>query len=176
MMDRRRNPIVKAKFEPWEDARLLDVVRARGSTNWQDIAAYFPGRNARQCRERWTNYVNPALLKSEWTEAEDQVLLQTYREIGPKWFVIASLLPGRAKNSVKNRYFALERRMDVQIGNRSEYPGVPQGAAPAALTQPQPSTNGTNDALPHSNSPQYDPMFDWDLDHGDGFGDYFWEM
>jgi hypothetical protein len=170
-MNRRHTPSIKAKFEPCEDARLLEVVRNQGPTNWHEIAAHFPGRNARQCRERWSSYVNPALLKSEWTETEDQILLETYAEVGPKWFVIAGFLPGRAKNSIKNRYSALQRRTIVQIGSRSKYPHETPHPTPAQAPAPtQKSTDGANDGFDWLNPLQYDPMFDWDVDQGDAFG------
>jgi hypothetical protein len=120
----------KSKFEPFEDALLLDIVSRLGASNWSEIAAYIQGRNARQCRERWTNYVNPNLAKNEWTEAEDEILLQTYQEIGPKWFVITGLLPGRGKNSVKNRYFLLQHRAFNEQGRRSN-PPANEASAPA---------------------------------------------
>jgi hypothetical protein len=168
-MDCQHTPIIKAKFEPWEDARLLEVVPAHGAVNWHEIAAHFPGRNARQCRERWTNYVNPGLVKSEWTEAEDQILMQTYCEVGPKWFAIAGFLPGRSKNSVKNRYFALKRHRPFETGNRSKHPIAPHPAPP-----PSPNgADGTNDVLAYSNPLQSNPIFDWDVDQGEGFGFYF---
>jgi hypothetical protein len=112
-------------FEPWEDIRLADLVQIHGTTNWHIIANYLPGRNAHQCRERWSNYVNPNLLKHEWTESEDEILLTTYRDIGPKWFIIANFLPGRSRNSVKNRYFALQRNATLNIKNQSECPFTP---------------------------------------------------
>jgi hypothetical protein len=178
LMNQYRIPVVKAKFEPWEDARLLEVVRAQGPSNWHEIAAHFPGRNARQCRERWTNYANPALLKSEWTETEDQILMQTYRQVGPKWFVIAGFLPGRAKNSVKNRYFTLQRRTEDEIGSRSEHPIAPHptpASAQASVQAPAPAqanANGINDGLAWTDPLQYDPILDWGEDQGDAFGFY----
>jgi hypothetical protein len=109
-------------FEPWEDLRLTELVKTHGTTNWQIIAMRLPGRSPRQCRERWSNYVNPNLSKHEWTETEDEILLTTYRDIGPKWFVIANFLPGRSRNSTKNRYFALQRNPTFSIRNQSEFP------------------------------------------------------
>jgi hypothetical protein len=116
----------KCKFQPFEDVRLLDIVNHLGTMNWAEVARHMPGRNARQCRERWTNYINPNLVKSEWTEADDELLVESYSEVGPKWFIIAGLLPGRARNDVKNRYFTLRRRAQFESGVRSGNAGLEQ--------------------------------------------------
>jgi hypothetical protein len=61
-------------------------------------------------------------VTTEWAEAEDEILLQAFGEFGPKWFAIAALLPGRGKNSVKNRCAALQRQMADNRGLRSSNP------------------------------------------------------
>jgi hypothetical protein len=102
-----------------------------GTTNWHIIAKLLPGRSPRQCRERWSNYVNPNLLKHEWTETEDEILLTTYRDVRAKWFVIANFLPLRSRNSTKKRYFALQRNVTFSVRNQNGFP-----VAPMLPTQP----------------------------------------
>lgn len=101
----------KIKFSPQEDMILLQAVTSFGTSDWHVIATALPGRNARQCRERWNNYVNPALSNSIWTPEEDHFLLAKYQEIGPRWQTIASFFGVRSTNSVKNRYITLQRRL-----------------------------------------------------------------
>jgi hypothetical protein len=36
--------------------------------------------------------------------------MEAYGRIGSQWFMIAHLLPGRSKNSIKNRFLMLARR------------------------------------------------------------------
>ncbi|CAN0034661.1 unnamed protein product, partial [Heterosigma akashiwo] len=41
---------------PWtkeEDARLTELVAQFGARKWNKIAPHLPGRNGKQCRERW---------------------------------------------------------------------------------------------------------------------------
>jgi hypothetical protein len=115
MLGRRKNrqQASKVKFDPSEDKLLFDAVRMFGCANWHRIASLIPGRSARQCRERWTNYLNPDLFNGEWTPDEDRMLRAKYDEIGPKWVLIARFLPGRSKNSVRNRLLQLQRRERV---------------------------------------------------------------
>jgi hypothetical protein len=116
MLGRRkhRQQASKVKFDPAEDKLLFDAVRMFGCANWQRIANLIPARSARQCRERWTNYLNPDLFNGEWTADDDRMLLARYDEIGPKWVVIARFFPGRSKNSVRNRLLQLQRREQVE--------------------------------------------------------------
>jgi hypothetical protein len=164
---------IKSKFEPWEDKRLLEVVQMHGPTDWRLISTYLPGRNARQCRERWTNYVNPNLLNSQWTEAEDEILLKTYREIGPKWFEIASYLPGRARNNVKNRYFALQRREAFQTENRAEFPPDTSIIPSVQMHQSVSQTDQISDLVGWSEFANDQELFDWDPETNPEFSFYF---
>jgi hypothetical protein len=99
----------KLPFTPEEDAMLLGLVRQLGHKDWQYIASWMGRRSARQCRERWVNYVNPELSQSPWTPAEDTALRAKYAELGPKWVKISKCLPNRSVNNIKNRTLVLEK-------------------------------------------------------------------
>jgi hypothetical protein len=109
MRSTRRAFVPKSKFDPKEDHLLTELVTKMGPVDWHQIATQIPGRNARQCRERWNNYVNPVLVKEEWRSEEDERLMRKYRELGPKWYAIAGFFEGRSKNDIRNRFSALQR-------------------------------------------------------------------
>jgi hypothetical protein len=110
-LERQRAPVQeKTVFTPVEDALLLALVRQFGRTHWINVASRMPPRTARQCRERWINYLNPELSQAPWTSGEDDILRSKYKEFGPKWVQIAEFLPRRSANSIKNRVAVLERR------------------------------------------------------------------
>jgi hypothetical protein len=44
---------------------------------------------------RYRNHLDSTILKTEWTNEEDQYLYQLHDEIGNKWAIIAQKLPGR---------------------------------------------------------------------------------
>jgi hypothetical protein len=77
--------------------------------NWSVIATQIPGRNARQCRDRWNNYLNPIISKQPWSDNEDDMLLKRYDQFGTHWHMIATYFVGRTTNEVRNRIHRLQR-------------------------------------------------------------------
>ena len=106
----------KDRFSVAEDSKLLKLVdkftKAGKSDkiDWSRIAKIMKNKTARQCRERWNNYLNPNLKQGEWTPEEDRLLLLKYNEIGTHWNVLAKSFEGRSGNNVRNRFLTLKRR------------------------------------------------------------------
>jgi hypothetical protein len=86
------------------------LVEVLGSSDWATIAERMPGKNQRQCRERWTNYLAPTLNTAHWTREEDILLIQKYSEFGAKWVQVAAFFPNRTDSMMKNRFNKLQRR------------------------------------------------------------------
>jgi hypothetical protein len=102
-------PCPKFRFTSREDTNLTEAVNMVGSSDWKLVAEWIPGRTARQCRERWTNYLSPSLIDKPWTEEEDVILYEKYAELGPKWRLLKNFLEGRSRNAIRNRWLALHR-------------------------------------------------------------------
>ncbi|MDR0661846.1 MAG: hypothetical protein LBF76_00445 [Holosporales bacterium] len=98
-------------FSSQEDERLSALVENMGTNNWGAIVQQMPGRNARQCRERYRNYLRPDINRAPWTPEEDQLLLEEYGKIGSKFEFISWFFPGRTGINVRNRYNRLRRRI-----------------------------------------------------------------
>ena len=49
-------------------------------------------------------------LRSAWTKTEDEIILSSVNEFGPKWVEIAGRLPGRTEHAARNRYHRLVSR------------------------------------------------------------------
>jgi myb proto-oncogene protein len=59
-------------------------------------------RCGKSCRLRWLNYLRPDIKHGGYTEQEDRIICSLYNSIGSRWSIIASKLPGRTDNDVKN--------------------------------------------------------------------------
>lgn len=92
-------------FSAEEDALLSRIMFEQTFTTWIAVAAQIPGRSARQCRDRWANYLSPENKNGPWSQEEDQLLAEKFRELGPQWTSIAKFFDGRSENNVKNRWY-----------------------------------------------------------------------
>ena len=105
----------KGSWTPDEDATLVDL-RHRYGRKWAKIASHLPGRHGKQCRERWTNHLDPSLKKGDWTDDEEAVLIALHQQFGNRWANIAKQLPGRSDNDVKNHWYSTIQRKFQQHG------------------------------------------------------------
>jgi hypothetical protein len=71
-------------------------------------------RSDRQCRERWKNYLAPGLNQGPWTKAEDRLLVEKFRQFGPKWAQIILSFPHRSNIDVKNRWKGIKTLAEIE--------------------------------------------------------------
>lgn len=100
----------KSKWFQEEDNILIEQIRINGPSKWNKIAEQLPGRNGKQCRERWIGKLSPENAQSSWSSKEDVILMQCQRKIGNRWAKFAPFLPGRSVIAIKNRWNYLKRR------------------------------------------------------------------
>jgi myb proto-oncogene protein len=55
-------------------------------TDFGKIAARFnsPIRTAKQCRDRWHNYLRPGIKKGGWTKEEEKMIMELHAKYGGK--------------------------------------------------------------------------------------------
>lgn len=112
---RRIKPgIIKGSWTFTEDNSLLELVKVHG-INWAAIAKYLPSRSSKQIRDRYLNILFPGANKEKFTEKEDNIILQQYKEIGGKWSIISNCLVNRSSESIKNRFYTSIRIKHLNI-------------------------------------------------------------
>ena len=110
-------PVIKGKGS-WtvEEDAILREKRQLYGRKWAKIAAHLPGRQGKQCRERFVNHLDPELKKGEWTDDEEAILIAMHEHYGNRWANIAKNLPGRSDNDVKNHWYSTIQRKFAQHG------------------------------------------------------------
>lgn len=93
-----RDGLVKGAFTEEEDDIILQAMHEGGLT-WMQIAARIPGRIGKQCRERWTNHLDPNLKKGSWTEEEDMIMVEAQKRLNPAFYAACvAVILGRARS------------------------------------------------------------------------------
>ena len=104
---------------PWseeEDKSIKSLVNKYGTSNWTFISNQMgQNRSGKQCRERWYNQLNPNMKKNNWTNEEENILFTKHMQLGNKWSDIASFLPGRTLNDIKNHFYSKLRKFIRKI-------------------------------------------------------------
>ncbi|XP_057768374.1 transcription factor MYB36-like [Salvia miltiorrhiza] len=99
-----KSKVKRGPWSPQEDSTLRDYVEKHGTAgSWISLPQKAGlKRCGKSCRLRWLNYLRPNIKHGGFTHQEDTIILALYHNIGSRWSVIASQLPGRTDNDVKN--------------------------------------------------------------------------
>jgi len=118
-------PVIKGKGS-WtaEEDQILKEKRQLYGRKWAKIAAHLPGRQGKQCRERFVNHLDPDLKKGEWGDDEEAILIAMHEQHGNKWANIQKHLPGRSDNDVKNHWYSTIQRKFQQHGKEVCIPQI----------------------------------------------------
>lgn len=94
------------KKRPWtaeEDQKLLHYISKHGHGRWRTVPNNAGlQRCGKSCRLRWTNYLRPDIKRGRFSVEEEDTIIQLHSVLGNKWSLIASRLPGRTDNEIKN--------------------------------------------------------------------------
>lgn len=107
----------KGAWSKDEDEALVAYIQAHGEGCWRSLPkAAGLQRCGKSCRLRWINYLRPDLKRGNFSQEEDEIIIKLHSMLGNKWSLIASKLPGRTDNEIKNYWNTHVKRKMLQRG------------------------------------------------------------
>ncbi|CAL9157566.1 unnamed protein product [Musa hybrid cultivar] len=96
--------VKKGQWSPDEDAKLKSYIEQHGTGgSWIALPQKIGlKRCGKSCRLRWLNYLRPNIKHGGFSQEEDDIICSLYVSIGSRWSMMASQLPGRTDNDIKN--------------------------------------------------------------------------
>eukprot|EP01018_Ginkgo_biloba_P030527 Gb_02423 [translate_table: standard] len=107
----------KGPWTPEEDQKLVAYIHKYGHGNWRALPKQAGLlRCGKSCRLRWTNYLRPDIKRGNFSPEEEQAIIELHQILGNKWSTIASRLPGRTDNEIKNVWNTHLKKRVLQKG------------------------------------------------------------
>jgi len=97
-------PVVKGGvWSNIEDEILKSAVSKYGLNQWARVSSLLARKTPKQCKARWSEWLDPGIRKIEWSKEEDEKLLHLAKLMPTQWRTIAPLV-GRTATQCLERY------------------------------------------------------------------------
>ncbi|GAY52533.1 hypothetical protein CUMW_142560 [Citrus unshiu] len=112
-----KNGLKKGPWTAEEDQKLVDYIQKHGHGRWRTLPKNAGlKRCGKSCRLRWTNYLRPDIKRGKFSLEEEEAIIQLHKVLGNKWSAIASRLPGRTDNEIKNYWNTHIKKKLLRMG------------------------------------------------------------
>ncbi|XP_042404307.1 transcription factor MYB61-like [Zingiber officinale] len=131
-----KEKLKKGLWSPEEDEKLYAHVITHGVDCWSSVPKSAGLRRCgKSCRLRWINYLRPGLKKGKLSRQEEDLIVSLHQVLGNRWSLIASHLPGRTDNEIKNMWnSSLKKKLCQQGIDPSTHMPLSEVKAPAGLS------------------------------------------
>ncbi|KAL6543701.1 hypothetical protein OROGR_010198 [Orobanche gracilis] len=111
---------MELKKGPWtreEDQKLLAYIEEHGHGSWRALPARAGlQRCGKSCRLRWTNYLRPDIKRGKFSCQEEKTIIRLHALLGNRWSAIATHLPKRTDNEIKNYWNTRLKKRLTRMG------------------------------------------------------------
>ncbi|CAK9198626.1 unnamed protein product [Sphagnum troendelagicum] len=149
-----KQKLKKGLWSPEEDERLVQYITTYGHGCWSAVPKQAGlQRCGKSCRLRWINYLRPDLKRGGFSSAEEKLIIDLHAGLGNRWSQIATQLPGRTDNEIKNFWNSCIKKKLRQVGidpNTHELIGATTSAA----------SHVANPGNSATSNPQYNKLVD----------------
>ncbi|XP_027066033.1 myb-related protein 306 [Coffea eugenioides] len=127
--------IKKGPWTPEEDIILVSYIQEHGPGNWRSVPTNTGLlRCSKSCRLRWTNYLRPGIKRGNFTPHEEGMIIHLQALLGNKWAAIASYLPQRTDNDIKN-YWNTHLKKKIKRFQAGSDPQILSDSSTATINQ-----------------------------------------
>lgn len=96
-------PNIRGTWTNVEDEILKVAVMKYGQNQWARISSLLVRKSPKQCKARWTEWLDPTIRKDPWTFKEDERLLHLSKLYPSQWASISDMM-GRTSQMCLDRY------------------------------------------------------------------------
>ncbi|KAJ6417266.1 hypothetical protein OIU84_003054 [Salix udensis] len=112
-----KNGLKKGPWTAEEDQKLVGYIQKHGHGRWRILPKNAGLRRCgKSCRLRWSNYLRPDIKRGKFSHEEEDTMIQLHSILGNKWSTIATRLPGRTDNEIKNYWNTHIKKRLLRMG------------------------------------------------------------
>ena len=105
-----------------EDEILKAAIMKYGLNQWSRISSLLVRKSAKQCKERWYEWLDPKIKKTEWTKDEEEKLLNLCKMFPCQWRTIAPFIGRTPYQCITHYEYLLDKSQNRKFENIKDDP------------------------------------------------------